>query len=265
MRVNTDAEEAHVVHVRGASTLIEAETGDARLLINKAGSAATASVVFQSGFEGRAEIGLLGSDELAVKTNAGQGWLEVIRIDGANGFVGVGATPQERLHVADGQVRFGWNQISAFNSPGGAAMEVNYYGAGDRPAYFDFHACDEWTDYSSRIIRVEVVDARSGIENHGTGGIDHTSHGSGAIRFTTSSVLRRMTITPNGRVGVGTGMPTAQLHVAGTARTGSFDRASLPDAAQVGAGGLAYLDRPNAGPVWSNGAEWRRLADGGSI
>jgi hypothetical protein len=59
------------------------------LKVNKAGEGETASLLFQSAYEGRAEMGLAGSDDFAVKVSAdGTAWHEAIRVAWATGRVG---------------------------------------------------------------------------------------------------------------------------------------------------------------------------------
>jgi hypothetical protein len=57
-----------------------------QLKLNKPAPADTASVMLQTGFSGRAEIGLVGDDDLAVKVSPdGQTWIEAMRVDRDNG------------------------------------------------------------------------------------------------------------------------------------------------------------------------------------
>lgn len=56
--------------------------GDLRLTLNKAGPSDVLSLVFQSGWEGRAEMGLVGDDDLILKVADDDGvWREALRID----------------------------------------------------------------------------------------------------------------------------------------------------------------------------------------
>jgi hypothetical protein len=69
-------------------------SGDMRLVLNRAGTSNTASLVFQSGFEGRAEMGLSGSDDFVLKIADDQGtFREAIRIDRTTGAVSFPNTP----------------------------------------------------------------------------------------------------------------------------------------------------------------------------
>ncbi len=60
--------------------------------VNKAGAGDTASLLYQTGFSGRAEMGLAGSDDFALKVSAdGATWVDALRTQAATGVV---ALPQ---------------------------------------------------------------------------------------------------------------------------------------------------------------------------
>jgi hypothetical protein len=64
-------------------------SGDIRVVLNKEASGDTASLVLQSGFSGRAEIGLAGEDDLSVKVSTdGAVWTEALHVDAEDGTVG---------------------------------------------------------------------------------------------------------------------------------------------------------------------------------
>ncbi|ACL61344.1 DUF2793 domain-containing protein [Methylobacterium nodulans] len=64
----------------------EGGTGDLRYTLNKDAPANTLSLLFQSGWSGRAEIGLTGDDDLHLKVSAdGSAWIEALRIDRSTG------------------------------------------------------------------------------------------------------------------------------------------------------------------------------------
>lgn len=74
-------------------------TGDLRYVLNKESGAHVLSMLFQSGWSGRAEIGLIGDEDLALKVSPdGDVWRRVIRADrhtGALHMHGVGALTGE--------------------------------------------------------------------------------------------------------------------------------------------------------------------------
>lgn len=103
--VNTDAGEANRLSVAAAKTLLTHEGDDHRLTINKAASADTASVVFQTGFSGRAEFGLAGDDDWHVKISAdGAAWSEALIADRSTGAV---KFPSGLVHAPTGQPMHG--------------------------------------------------------------------------------------------------------------------------------------------------------------
>ncbi len=71
-----------------ALTASEGGSGDLRYTMNKEAAGDVLSVLMQSGFSGRAEIGLVGDDDLQVKVSPdGASWTEAMRIANADGRV----------------------------------------------------------------------------------------------------------------------------------------------------------------------------------
>ncbi|NBB53458.1 DUF2793 domain-containing protein, partial [Rhizobium sp. CRIBSB] len=63
-------------------------TGDLRIALNKTGADDVLSLLFQSGFAGRAELGLIGDDALQLKVSVdGETWQQVFRVEGETGRV----------------------------------------------------------------------------------------------------------------------------------------------------------------------------------
>ncbi|QYX56535.1 DUF2793 domain-containing protein [Roseovarius sp. SCSIO 43702] len=68
--VATVADETNRLAVAGDATLLTHAGGDHRVKINKAAAADTASLLFQTGWSGRAEMGTAGTDDLEIKVSA---------------------------------------------------------------------------------------------------------------------------------------------------------------------------------------------------
>jgi hypothetical protein len=68
--VNATADGTNRLAVASAASLFTHAGGDHRMTINRAGAADTASQIFSTAFSARAEIGLAGSDDLALKVSA---------------------------------------------------------------------------------------------------------------------------------------------------------------------------------------------------
>ncbi|MEM7494320.1 MAG: DUF2793 domain-containing protein [Pseudomonadota bacterium] len=69
-------------------------SGDLRVTLNKETTLNTGSVLFQSGWSGRSEIGLVGNDDLAFRVSSdGSSWIDALKVDGTTGGVGIGGNP----------------------------------------------------------------------------------------------------------------------------------------------------------------------------
>ncbi|WP_056038708.1 DUF2793 domain-containing protein [Loktanella sp. 3ANDIMAR09] len=92
--VNTASDTTNRLAVAADATLLTHAGGGHQLKVNKATTTDTASLLFQSGWSGRAEMGLAGSDDFAIKVSAdGSTFTEALRIDAATGAVTLPATP----------------------------------------------------------------------------------------------------------------------------------------------------------------------------
>lgn len=104
--VGTTADAANPLAVKAAGVLFDHAGAGVQVRLNKATSADVGSLLFQTGYGGRAEIGLVGDDALHLRTSPdGSAWTDALVV--AGGRVGVGTSaPTSRLHV-DGPVRVG--------------------------------------------------------------------------------------------------------------------------------------------------------------
>jgi hypothetical protein len=77
-----------------------------QIKVNKQDATNTASLLFQSGWTGHAEMGLNGDNNFSIKTGDDVGnWREALKVDRATGNVAIGSIwPETRLHV-DGPIR----------------------------------------------------------------------------------------------------------------------------------------------------------------
>ncbi|MBL8577457.1 MAG: DUF2793 domain-containing protein [Mesorhizobium sp.] len=86
--VNATADLTSRFTVKSPATLFDEEAGDHRLKVNKATPADTASMLFQTGYSGRAELGLAGDNDLHIKVSAdGDTWSEALKVDTDTGAV----------------------------------------------------------------------------------------------------------------------------------------------------------------------------------
>lgn len=98
--VGTSADASNPLAISGPASLFSHAGSGHQLKVNKAATADTASVLFQSGWGGRAEMGLAGNDDFSVKLSAdGNSWHTVLALSAA-GRAGIGtASPTAHLEI----------------------------------------------------------------------------------------------------------------------------------------------------------------------
>lgn len=114
--------------VSAPATLLNHEGAGHQLKINKALSGDTASLVFQTGFAGRAEMGTVGDDDFSIKVSSDNvTWSTGLSVDAATGNVSM----PESLDVT-GQISGTAVQQSASDTTPGRIARADYvYGPGN--------------------------------------------------------------------------------------------------------------------------------------
>ena len=121
--VNATADTTNRLAVAAPATLLNNAGAGHQLKINKAAAGDTASFLFQTGFSGRAELGLAGSDDFSFKVSAnGSAWTDALVIERANGRISTPQTPPPLNLLVNGD--FAINQ-RAF---AGGALAAGAYG-----------------------------------------------------------------------------------------------------------------------------------------
>ena len=86
--VNATADTTNRLTVAAPATLFNHAGGGHQIKINKAGTNATASLLYQNAFSGRAEMGLAGNDDFSLKVSAdGGAWRTALSAQAATGGV----------------------------------------------------------------------------------------------------------------------------------------------------------------------------------
>lgn len=97
--INTSADASNRLAVKADGVYFSHDdvtpgTGSIQISANKSAPGQTSSFVFKSGWSGRAEFGLAGSDSFSIKVSAdGATWTEALLIDPSTGAVSLPATP----------------------------------------------------------------------------------------------------------------------------------------------------------------------------
>lgn len=91
--------------VAGESTLLTHDGTGHQLKINKATPADTGSLLYQTNWSGRAELGLNGADAFSIKVSSdGSGWIEALVADPATGHVSGAAVQSSATDVTPGRL-----------------------------------------------------------------------------------------------------------------------------------------------------------------
>jgi hypothetical protein len=267
--VNATADATNRIVTSSAATLLNHEGAGHQLKINKAAAGDTASLLLQTGFSGRAEIGTAGDDHLRIKTSIdGSTWKTALMLDAATanagfGLANVAASARLTVESPNGGTAFFVNAGAGGAGGGAGLLTYTWFtpaGSGDRFGQILFGSLGSGA-YPAGI-------NAAGFSAHAEGawslGTSHPSY----IRFDTTSAgqagrAERLRITASGQVGIGTATPTTRLHVAGDIRIGAYTVATLPAAAASGAGAMVYVSNEAGGAVlaFSDGASWRRVTD----
>jgi hypothetical protein len=85
--INATADATNKLSVASEAVLFNHAGASHQLKLNKASSTDTASLLFQSNWSGRAEMGLAGSDDFTVKVSDGTIWFTGLTVSGTTGAV----------------------------------------------------------------------------------------------------------------------------------------------------------------------------------
>ena len=90
--IRTGSDATNALAVAADATLFTHDGGGHQIKVNKAAAGDTASLLFQTGWSGRVEMGTAGGDDFSIKTSADGGtWQTALTAFGASGRVGFGS------------------------------------------------------------------------------------------------------------------------------------------------------------------------------
>tara|TARA_R110000787_G_scaffold200119_2_gene311157 strand:+ start:2354 stop:3733 length:1380 start_codon:yes stop_codon:yes gene_type:complete len=100
--VSAEPDDTNRLSVSSDATLFNHNGAGHQLKLNKAGSADTASLLFQNGFAGRAEMGISGNDSWSLKVSPdGSTWREAIQVDPVLNTISLSPMNSPRLLLGD--------------------------------------------------------------------------------------------------------------------------------------------------------------------
>lgn len=140
--INTAADSINRFAVASEASLFTHAGAGHQLKLNKNASGDTGSLLYQTNWSGRAEIGLMGDDDLAIKVSSdGNTWTEVLRFDGTVGSatfgVDVNAQSVNATASFNMPVYASAGLPSAVTEGEGAVVYVTGAAGGPEPYYSD--------------------------------------------------------------------------------------------------------------------------------
>ena len=237
--INTTADTTNRLSVSSPATLLNHSGNGHQLKLNKNAASDTGSVLYQSNWSGRAEIGLTGDDDFHFKVSAdGSTWHDAINIDKDNGDLTFqnGAKYTQSL-----------NRLEFFerDEPANIATRIdnsNFGGA--------------WSLYRNGAEHVKLFATASYEFN-----IQNVASHNFIVHGQTNNAL--FVDAGLNCVGIGTEAPMTKLDVDGPIRPKSYTVATLPSPASNGEGAMIYVSDETGGAVlaFSDGTDWRRVTD----
>lgn len=238
--INTSADQTNRLAVKSDAVLFssddqaEVPTGDIRLVLNKEATGDVNSVIFQTGYSGRVELGCPGSDDFEIRvSDDGSNFLSALRIDASNGNIGVGKFPGKTLDIEqanDGAI----SRIQVRNpeTSAGSGAGVNVSSGGYLTQFLQYSAGSAYFVSNSNSFYIQ------------------TTGNNPTIRFFTGSVNPAIFSTEN----VEFKMP---------AKLAGYNVSQLPSPASAGIGAVVYVSDESGGgvPAFSDGSAWRRFTD----
>ena len=201
--------------------------------LNKSSPADRLSLLFQTSYSGRAEIGLLQDDDLQVKVSSdGNNFETALNVKSDSGYIGVGIDePLSRLHIRqDFDARM---TIETGTAGAGGGFDISNPSDNSQWRVTGSFANFKIRDHSASLDKLVL---------------EPEANGDAYLINTTA-------------FGIGTSAPTTKLHINGPARIGQYSKSGLPSATSVGAGTLIYVSDASGGgiPAFSDGSSWRRV------
>lgn len=119
--IATSADSTNRLAVASAASLFTHAGGGHQLKLNKASPHETASIVFQTGFSGRAEIGTTGGDDLRFKVSPdGISWRDALQVEIATGAVRLPGTASTENLLINADFRINQRGFGGGSLPAGS-------------------------------------------------------------------------------------------------------------------------------------------------
>jgi hypothetical protein len=251
--INTSADATNRLALASAASLFSHDGAGHQLKLNKAMAGDTGSILFQTAWSGRAEMGLAGTDDFSIKVSPdGSAWTNALSINRSTARVGIGtSSPSLKLFVESASdssigsratVNTGFAGVNLYDYAGAAAASFQY---GNPAAGAFANTLAIATRHSSIPLKLYQGGVATGNERI-------VLDASGRIALI------------NANVGVGTATPhaSAQAEIASTTRGFLPPRMSSTqrDAIASPATGLMIFNTTSNKPEYWNGSSWTPMS-----
>ncbi|MEW9613618.1 DUF2793 domain-containing protein [Shinella sp. S4-D37] len=250
--IATDADTVNRLAVSAEATLLTHAGAGHQLKLNKATPDDTASLLFQTGWSGRVEMGLAGTDDFSVKVSPdGAAWKTALVVNRTTGEVGIGGSPLSsmQLFVTGANAMIG---LRATEATKWAGLKI-YNNSGTQVGGFQYGNPGA-SDTANELV-FATFSAGLPMKFY-QGGV---ATGNERLRFDTSGRIALL----GANVGVGTATPhaSAQMEIASTTRGFLPPRMSEAerDAIAAPAEGLIIYNTTVHAPQFWNGTGWMSM------
>lgn len=269
--IATSSDATNRLAVSSDATLLNHAGGGHQLKLNKSAPGDTASLLFQTGFSGRAEMGTAGDDNFAIKVSAdGASWTTGLSIDASNGTATTG-----QLTISDSAPSLTFDHPAATkNWQVGMGADDSFFisksdggfGTGGRVLQFDGNGgLGLWNLPSS----AAMISVSTNINSQAQDRVLEitqiaASTATGVVRFINNAGNATPVLeVQGGGVDVFKVQANGYSTFGGPARLKSYTVSTVPNAAAAAAAALIYVSDESGGavPAFSDGTNWRRCSD----
>jgi hypothetical protein len=244
--INAVADNTNRLAIKSPASLFDNQGAGHQIKLNKASATATGSILYQTGYSGRAEVGLTGDDNLKMRVSAdGTTWKTALEIDKTSGTIGIGHTPSatEPLRLRLNQNNSTQMTIENTNTGAQASSGANLVAANSHYFRMQLYGSGSMFAFTTAQFFLGTY--------------------ANVPLYLRTNTQDRVVISGDGRVAIGGYAHSAKLYVDGAIRPKGFTVATLPVASTEGSGAMIFVSDDSGGATmaFSDGSSWRRVQD----